>query len=268
MSTVQAGRLVVTLEGKDQNLSEVISKVQARMQEGVSTARSYNTAIAEQDATTARAERQKLQYAAALAKVAAASGDSAGSIKILAGALDQVTPNTVHAQQALANLQNQINKLEGVKPPKIDIASGIEEEVTKTNQALNSGFNFNGLATQAIKAAGFVYSLKQAFDLFNNSIKAGVELDRIETVFKALSGSTEAYEKNLALAKEQQSKFGGSLTDTLDDMSSFVTLSKNTNIQLDQLTNLARAMSIIDPAQGFKGASTALKELEISSPLQ
>lgn len=43
-------------------------------------------------------------------------------------------------------------------------------------------------------------------------------------------------------------------------MSNFANLSKRTGIEIDKLTNLARAMAVIDPAQGFKGAGIALKE--------
>ena len=126
--------------------------------------------------------------------------------------------------------------------------------------AQKQSFSFQGVAQGLQTLVGGYLVATRVIGAFGQVINQGNELEKTLITFRVLSGSAEQYEKNLALAKAQQDRFGGSLQDTVEGMSNFANLSRRTGIEIDKLTNLARAMAVIDPAQGFKGAGIALKE--------
>jgi len=240
MATIQGGTISVVLQGKDVGLSSLLQKIQTDMQRGVTSARQYDAAMAELDPVTRKNEQGLLAYARSLAQVAEKQGDVAGAQQILATAIEQVTPNTTAANNALNQLQGTIARQEAaVEKSQLSFA--------KLGQV------FQGLI-------GSYLVVTQAAQTFAAVIEAGNALEKQEATFRALSGSQEQYIKNLEIAKQQQQKFGGSLTDTLENLSGFVNLSRRTGIELNKLAETARGLAIIDPAQGFKGASIALKE--------
>jgi chromosome segregation ATPase len=229
MSNINGGIISVTLKGQDVGLSQLIQKIEREMTKGAVAARNYDSSIAVLDSRTAKVEKTILGYAQAQARAAQAAGDLSGAQRILATAIGQVTPNTQHAQTALAQLQNTINQQHKVN-----------------TSAEGSFFKLAGAITKLTVAYGAITSVA---NVFKEAISAGNELEKQEASFAALSGSAELYAQNMGVAKSQQDRFGGSLKDNLEGLSGFVNLSKRTGIALDDLANTARAMAIIDPAQ-------------------
>lgn len=240
MPSIDGGRIIVTLEGRDTNLSTLLTRIESQMQRGVSSARNYDTTIQQISASQARNEAATLGYAQSLARGAAATGDFAGAQRILGGALTQVTPNTTAASNAINQLQRTI-----------DQASAKQKEANSVFSNAALGFN---------RLIGAYFAVSTAASAFGAAIEAGNELEKQQVALRSLSGTQEKYIENLAAAKAQQDKFGGSLADNVESLSGFANLSNRTGIEITKLANLARALATIDPVQGFKGAAIALKE--------
>lgn len=240
MPVLDGGRIVVTLEGRDSNLSTLLSRIESQMNSGIASARVYDTTMARISATQARVESSTAAYAQSLGRGARLAGDFAGEQRILANALGQLTPNTTAASNAANQLQQSINK-----------SAQAQKEANSIFTNAATGFN---------KLIGAYFAVSAAASVFTEAISAGNELEKQQTILKGLSGSQEKYEKNLAAAKAQQDKFGGSLKDNIESLSGFANLSNRTGIEITRLGNLARALATVDPVQGFKGASVALKE--------
>lgn len=126
------------------------------------------------------------------------------------------------------------------------------------------GFNLPGFARFAGQAL-------TAFSFLSLTIGTGVQqlalfldqanrLEKASATVSALTGNFGKFTDTLKIATTQQSKFGGTLEEQLQGLSSLVPISKRYNVSLEQLDNIARRLAIIDPLQGFSGASIALKE--------
>jgi hypothetical protein len=235
------GTIVVRVQGVDIGLSDLLSRLNAQMAGSQGTIRNYATAMAQIDPATKAADQSLARYAQSLAAVAAKSGDIVGAQQILVNALQQITPATASANQVQAQLQGYLNQTSDAAERQ----NGSMNRLAAAAVTLRIGFQ---VATSVIRE-------------FNQVVAEGNQLEKTLTTFRVLSGSQQNYEKNLSTAREQQAKFGGSLNDTVEGMSEFANLSRRTGIEIQKLTNLARALAIVDPAQGFKGAGIALKEL-------
>lgn len=242
MSSINGGTIVVRVEGKDVNLSDLLARINGQMNASNAVARNYATAIAQLSPAESARESSLARYALSLANVAAKSGDATGATQILAQVLQQLTPATTTANQVQAQLQTYLNQQE--------------------QAANNARTGFQSL-TQGLFVLGGAYrTIMGVVSQFGAVINQGNELEKTLLTFRVLSGTQQQYSNNLNLARQQQERFGGSLQDTVEGMTSFANLSKRTGVEIDKLTNLARAMAIIDPAQGFKGAGIALKEFD------
>jgi hypothetical protein len=240
MSNANGGTITVRVEGKDIGLSDLLARINQQMAVSGTTARSYATQMAQIDPVLRKTDSELARYATSLAAVARAQGDTAGSQRILAQSLQTITPATTSANQVMLQLQNSLNQQQ------------------KAAATATSGYQ--GLSVGLGTLVGAYFVATRVISSFGEVINQGNELEKTLTTFRVLSGSTEQYTANLALAKQQQSQFGGSLNDVVQGMSSFANLSDRTGIEITKLTNLARAMATVDPAQGFKGAGIALKE--------
>jgi hypothetical protein len=244
MATAEAGRVVVRLEGKDVNLTQLLDKVEKQLDQGKQKIQQYDRQLAQLGPTTNRLESSKLSYARALALVAEKQGRAGESAHILATELGKVAPNSIAAQRALLQLQQTLDR-----------------QAASTTAAKNAtGSMLTNFASGFNKLLGAYFAVSQVTQGIGSLIEAGNQLEKTQATFKALSVTPEEYARNLEVAKNQQKTFGGSLQENLDQMSGFIFTARNAGVSLQELTNLARKLAIIDPAQGFKGASIALKE--------
>lgn len=240
MSNVNGGTVTVRVEGKDVGLTELLTRINRQMATSGQNARTYATQMAAIDPVAKKTDQALAKYAQTLAAVAKAQGDTAGSQKLLIAGLQGITPATTAANQVMLQLQNNINQ-------QANAAKSSVSQWDSMAKGLTSLVGAYAVATTVVKG-------------FADVINQGNQLEKTLTTFRVLSGSQQQYQNNLAEAKAQQDLFGGSLQDTVEGMSSFANLSNRTGIEITKLTNLARALAIIDPAQGFKGAGIALKE--------
>lgn len=262
MATINGGTLLVTIEGRDVNLTQVLQKIEREMQRGVAAARNYDTTIASLPRNIQRTEAAQAAYAQSLARNATAAGDTAGAIKILASALQTLTPNTTAAVNVLNQLQATLNRQTTAAQQAASATFKASQQQAAADAAANNA-RLSGITSSISgfqKLVSAYFAVTTAAQAFASAINAGNELEKAQVTFRALSGSTEAYEKNLAAAREQQNRFGGSLQENIDGLSGFANLAKRTGIDIKELANLARGLATIDPVQGFKGASIALKE--------
>jgi len=265
MATVNAGTLVVTLEGRDVNLTELLNKVETQMQRGATTAKNFDTTIASLTDSQKRNESAIASYAQSQARFAESSGQSGVAVQRLAAAIQELTPNTTAANNVLNQLQGTLNRQaqaaeQAAKQQAAaakQAAQVAKEEAAAYQKNLSAVTNFAGGFQQLI---GAYFAVTQAATAFSAAISAGNDLEKAEASFRALSGDTAAYQKNLAAARAQQDRFGGSLQENIEGLSGFANLAKRTGIDINNLANTARALAVVDPAQGFKGASIALKE--------
>lgn len=262
MPDVNAGRILVTLEGRDVNLTDLLTKVQTQMQRGVSSARQYDTTLAGLTNTTRREEAARAQYAQALARSAVAAGNDAQAIRILAQTMQQLTPNTTAAVNVLNQLQNTLNRQTAAAQQTAAQQARLNAQQSAAAQTLaqQQASSITNAVTGLQRLAGAYFAVTTIASTFTEAISAGNRLEKADATFRALSGSTAAYEENLATAREQQARFGGSLEENIDGLSQFANLSKRTGVDIKELANTARALAVIDPVQGFKGAGIALKE--------
>jgi hypothetical protein len=86
------------------------------------------------------------------------------------------------------------------------------------------------------------------------------KLEKTSATVSALTGDFSQYSKVMGIAAAQQKKFGGSLNEQLEGFNSLVPITKKFTVDIAQLDNIARRLAIVDPLQGFQGASIALKE--------
>lgn len=230
MTNVLGGTIFVRIEGQDVNLTTTLQRLNKELNTSGQNIRGWSTTMQEVPAKTNATQTAFTNYQLQLARLAEKSGQAGEAQRILAAAISQVTPDTQNAVRLHTALQDALNR---------------EEAAAK-----KAGTGYTQLASSLQVLIGGYYALSQVVSVVGKAISAGNELEKQEGTFRALSGSEEAYQKNLAQAREEQSKFGGSLKDTLEGMSGFVVLSRNTGVELSRLTRLAREMAIIDPAQG------------------
>ena len=132
------------------------------------------------------------------------------------------------------------------------------------DRADREGNLFRRLGTFAGRAlsifGGLQFAIGGAAAAIGGIVEQANSLDRAAATVNALSGSFQGFTQVLSLATIQQQKFGGTLDQTLQGFNSLIPISKRYGADLLQLDNIARRLAVIDPIQGFQGASIALKE--------
>lgn len=93
-----------------------------------------------------------------------------------------------------------------------------------------------------------------------NIITKANELDKVASTVNALGGTFTNFSRAMTVATQQQALYGGTLQETLQGLTSLMPLTKRYGVDLGQLDNIARRLAVVDPLQGFQGASIALKE--------
>ena len=97
-------------------------------------------------------------------------------------------------------------------------------------------------------------------NLTTQLIQKANELDKVASTVNALGGSFSSFSEAMKVATTQQALYGGTLTETMQGLTSLMPITKRYGVDLAQLDNVARRLAVVDPLQGFAGASIALKE--------
>jgi hypothetical protein len=143
-----------------------------------------------------------------------------------------------------------------------DVIAG--DIVRGRERADREGNLFRRLGTFAGRAlsifGGLQFAIGGTAAAIGGLVEQANRLDRAAATVNALSGSFQGFNQVLALATMQQAKFGGTLEENLQGFNSLIPVAKRYGADLLQLDNIARRLAVIDPVQGFQGASIALKE--------
>jgi len=151
-----------------------------------------------------------------------------------------------------------------------DAKDGVQN-IRRVEDAIDKANNKNKKQSTLDRLASFGGKLSSAFNLVQMTVGQTImymqdflneanKLEKTSATVSALAGDFAKYSKVMGIAAAQQRKFGGSLEEQLSGFSSLVPITKRYNVDLQQLDNIARRLAIVDPLQGFQGASIALKE--------
>jgi hypothetical protein len=243
----EAASLFVSIHGRDVSADALLRRLEARLREtdaaGLRTAGVFAGAL---PAAQQRSISSTLALAQANARLAVAQGDPARGAQILGQALAQQTRQTVqtiNAERQLIAIQNRVS---GSTRSLASEMGGLRGSLS----ALQGG----------IQALGIGFGLQQMLQFQGAALSAANSLEKTQATVRALSGSQERYNEVLAIAKEGQKLYGGSLEKNLGGLGTLVNLSNTAGVSLSQLDNIARRLAIVDPMQGIEGANAALKE--------
>jgi hypothetical protein len=143
-------------------------------------------------------------------------------------------------------------------------ADVIQGDIARARNRLDGDSLFTRLGKFAGRAlsifGGLQFAIGGTAAALGGLVEQANALDRAAATVNALSGSFEGFTQVLTLGVTQQQKFGGTLEQTLQGFNSLIPISKRYGADLLQLDNIARRLAVIDPIQGFQGASIALKE--------
>lgn len=124
-----------------------------------------------------------------------------------------------------------------------------------------------GLVGPAAIAGAAVAGVGVAFSKGIEAGGAALRLDRVERTTRAIANTTTAYNAVVAEARRQQSLFGGTLAENLEQLSGFAVQARLSGAEIGKLTNIAQRLAVLDPAQGIAGASIALREALSGDPV-
>jgi hypothetical protein len=198
------------------------------------------------------------------------TGDAAGARKMLEG-YDQYVSTEVNTRRPKAG--------QGTAGGSASSEVDIDPQARKDRQQNLTWFD--GMVADDKKRNGFMGRLRQVsafagsllnvygvvasaigtvIDTFTQLVTKANELDRVSATVNALGGSFNLFTQAMSLATRQQALYGGTLSETMQGLTSLIPLTRKYGVDLGQLDNIARRLAVIDPLQGFSGASIALKE--------
>lgn len=122
-----------------------------------------------------------------------------------------------------------------------------------------------GGLNNAAATLGFAVGAREVLQFGVNAGRAANDLEKTNATIRALSGTQERYSEVLALARRNQSLYGGSTQDTLESFRGLIPLANSANVALADLDNTVRKLSILSPEQGAQGAAIALREFLTAS---
>lgn len=148
--------------------------------------------------------------------------------------------------------------------PSIATLHKFSDAVTRTGQqsakGLDSVRGSVGLLNSSLGVLGVSVGAGTLTSLGVAAGKAANSLELTDATIKAISGTTDRYNEVVRLAEQQQDLFGGSLEKNLLALKGLIPLSKNAGVALSDLNTAAQQLAASDPAQGFVGASFAIRE--------
>lgn len=239
------GTLSVVVNGVDQGLTRLLRQVERELRSA--------------DAAAQRSQNETIQLSAAYGRLAAALGQPAAGASQLRATLESLTG--VETRQAVA-IQTQIARLDQQAQKLREVGQAGNQGVSGLTQLGSAASQLNTL----LGAAGFAVGAQQILSFGVEAGKSAISLSRVENALLKLSGSQAAYANVVAIARQQQALFGGTLEENLSDLTSFTVLARSSGSELNSLVDLAQRLATFDPGQGLRGASAALRELLSGNP--
>lgn len=190
---------------------------------------------------------------------------------VLAANPKEITADTLRAKATLTGERGADSAmLIALGATDKDAKDGVQN-VRRVEQEIDKANNKNAPKSALDRLASFGGKVSSAFNLLQMTVGQSImymrdflneanKLEKTSATVSALTGDFSKYTKVMAIASAQQKKFGGSLNEQLEGFTSLVPITKKFNVDIAQLDNIARRLAIVDPLQGFQGASIALKE--------
>lgn len=213
-------------------------------------------------AQQARAAQQAAQAAQKLAtetqRTATAQNQAATQAQRLATEQQRTAAATANAAAAQTRAEQAALRLAAAQQRAA--ASG--QQATSSMQALPR--TLDGLTGSAAKFAGAMsglFAVDQIVQFGRAAIDSANGLETVQASLRAVAGDAATYQKAMAAAAENQRLFGGSMQQNVEDISSFIVSSRLAGVELEQLLDISKRLSMLDPGQGAGGAAIALREL-------
>jgi hypothetical protein len=211
--------------------------------------------------------RAQASLEAQQARLARVQGDGARAAELeaqaqqrLSAALvrtDTTTSQAIGLQRQLVSVQTQA-------------ARAAQQAAQGTQQITRDTIGFTGTLgglRSALGGLGIAFGAQQLISFGIESGRTGLALDRTERLTRELTGTQERYNQVVVAARQQQALFGGSLQSNIEDLSGFAVQSRLTGVRLESLIDLSQRLSVLDPEQGIRGASVALREALSGDPI-
>lgn len=241
----EVARLEAVVSGRDVGLASLLTRVEAELR---ST-----------DAAAQRTTQETLKLATSYAQLARGLGEpAAGAAQLrstLGGLADVTTRQELAIRRQIATLDQQAAKLGAVGPAGERAANGLRN--------LSSAAN---TVTNALGAIGIGVGIQQLVNFGSEAITLSNKTRTADAALRALAGSPKLYADALAVAREQQKLFGGSLEENISGVQGLITVSRSSGVELSKLIDLSQRLSVKDPGQGAAGARIALQEAFSGDP--
>lgn len=247
MSEQRVATLIVEVAGRQTNLDQLLRRLQQELRRSQTDAGSAADAIGGKLAGGQQKGAQSaLSHAQALARLAAAEGNTAEAVEILKRALDSADKSTTQAIRA----QTQLAQLQGRLRGEIAGTRSSLEQLSKTA----SGFG------AALGAAGFAIGIQQLGQFAIGAAQQANQLEKVQASLRAVAGDQRTYNEALSIAEANQRLFGGTLAANIAPLQQFLFISNRTGASLQQLNDVAQLLATVNPAAGIEGAGFSLSE--------
>jgi hypothetical protein len=144
---------------------------------------------------------------------------------------------------------------------------GAKEQAERLGQALGSSKEKASGLAQGIKGLGAAFAalgvaaMVQQLLSFGTALgQAALGLEKARSTAQLLAGDSARYNEVIAIARQNQILFGGSLQENVQGLASLAGQARKSGIELSTLNDLSQRLNLLSPEQGLEGAAIALRE--------
>lgn len=116
-----------------------------------------------------------------------------------------------------------------------------------------------GSLKSAAGMLGLAYGIQEVAQFGMAAIRASNDVERTQTTIRALSGSVERYNEIVALARENQLKFGGTTQENLESFRALIPVTNALNVEIADLDQTRRLLGAYQP-ESAQEAGRAIRE--------
>ncbi len=122
-----------------------------------------------------------------------------------------------------------------------------------------AGVRMREFASMALDAFGQLANVMAGITLAGTA--AANNLNRMNTMFRVLSGGEAAAARNMEELTELAERLNQPIQDVVEGATALLPSIRRTNADLSDAVSIAQRLAILDPAQGVEGAAFAIREL-------
>lgn len=146
-------------------------------------------------------------------------------------------------EQTLAQMAAQLNKVE---TQERRTAAAVSTHTTNLNQAATATTSFTGKLSSAWEAAGKLQNILAIVGVSRFAkevLDATLQMNRIETTFKAVNSSSAEAAHSLELVQDVASKLGAPIAESARGLAQLEAAAKNTNLTGAQIEKIFRSLA-------------------------